>query len=113
MVIAVILGLLLSQAAPALVSAATLCGIAGGAFFAGKRAFQAGLYHGALVGVGYVVLEGIGLVPTLFQPLEGGIAESISIIAADALLLGLAALFGWIASPSARPSSSSETGKGR
>ena len=111
--IAVVLGLLLSSAAPALAPAATLCGIAGGAFFAGKRAFRAGLYHGALVGVGYVVLEGIGLVPTLFQPVEGGIAESISIIASDALLLALAALFGWIASPGARPSSSSDRDRGR
>ena len=111
-VIAVAIGLVLGPV-PVSSLLATVCGIAGGAFFAGKRASGAGLYHGALVGVGYVVFEGIGLVPTLFQPGGDGFGETVSIIASDALVLGLAALFGWLASRWAVPWSSSDTDRGR
>ena len=111
-VIAVAIGLVLGPV-PVSSLLATVCGIAGGAFFAGKRASGAGLYHGALVGVGYVVFEGIGLVPTLFQPVADGFGETVSIIASDALVLGLAALFGRLASPRAVPWSSSDTDRGR
>jgi hypothetical protein len=93
--------------------AAPLCGIALGAYLAGKLAKNAGLYHGALVGVGYVVVEAIGLAPAPFEPAGVGVAEGISIIAGDALLLVVAALVGWIAAPRAASSSSSGMGKGR
>jgi peptidoglycan/LPS O-acetylase OafA/YrhL len=93
--------------------AAPLCGIAIGAFLAGKLAKYAGLYHGALVGVGYVLVEGIGLAPAPLQPASDGIAEGLVIIASDAVVLGLAALVGWIAAPRATPSSSSDKGRGR
>ena len=93
--------------------AAPLCGIALGAFLAGKLAKYAGLYHGALVGVGYVLIEAIGLVPAPLEPSGDGLAEGLSIIAGDALLLALAALVGWIAAPQAASSSSSGTGRGR
>ena len=112
-VIAVALGLVLGPAVPVSSLLATVCGIAGGAFFGGKRASRAGLYHGVLVGVGYVVFEGIGLVPTLFQPVADGFGETVSIIASDALVLGLAALFGRLASLRAVPWSSSDTDRGR
>jgi hypothetical protein len=93
--------------------AAPLCGIALGAFLAGKLAKYAGLYHGALVGVGYVLIEAIGLAPAPLEPSGDGIAEGLSIIAGDALLLALGALVGWIAAPRAASSSSSGTGRGR
>jgi hypothetical protein len=93
--------------------AAPLCGIALGAFLAGKVAKYAGLYHGALVGVGYVLAEAIGLAPAPLQPTGDGLAEGLWIIAGDALLLGLAALAGLIAAPQAVSSSSSGTGRGR
>ena len=78
---------------------------------AGKRGFPAGPYQGALVGVGYVVLEAIGLAPPPFALTEDGLGESAAIIASDALLLAVAALFGWLGAQ--RPSSSSGRDRGR
>lgn len=93
--------------------AAPLCGIASGALVAGKLAKNAGLYHGALVGVGYVLVEVIGLAPAPFEPTGTGLAEGLSIIAGDVLLLAVASLAGWIAAPQVASSSSSGTGRGR
>jgi len=92
---------------------APLCGIALGAYLAGKTSKNAGLFHGALVGVGYVLVEAIGFAPSPLEPSGDGLAEGLSIIAGDALLLALAALAGWIAAPGATSSSSSGTGRGR
>jgi hypothetical protein len=93
--------------------AAPLCGIALGGLLAGKVAKHAGLYHGGLVGVGYVVVEAIGLAPAPFGSTGDSLTEGLAIIAGDALLLALAALAGWIAAPRAASSSSSGTGRGR
>jgi peptidoglycan/LPS O-acetylase OafA/YrhL len=93
--------------------AAPLCGIALGAYLAGKLAKNAGLYHGALVGVGYVLVEVIGLAPPPFEPSGAGIAEGLWIIVGDGAVLALAALAGWIAAPRATPSSSSGRGRDR
>ena len=93
--------------------AAPLCGIALGALLAGKVAKNGGLYHGALVGVGYVLIEAIGFAPSPLDASTDGLAEGLSIIAGDALLLAVAALAGWIAAPQATSSSSSGTGRGR
>ena len=60
-----------------------------------------------------MVVEAIGLAPAPFEPAGVGVAEGISIIAGDALLLVVAALAGWIAAPRAASSSSSGMGKGR
>jgi hypothetical protein len=93
--------------------AATLCGIALGAFVAGKMAKNGGIFHGALVGVGYVLVEAIGIAPAPLEPAGDGIAEGLSIIAGDGMVLVLAALAGWIAAPRATSLSSSGMGKGR
>jgi hypothetical protein len=93
--------------------AAPLSGIALGALLAGKMAKNGGIYHGALVGVGYVVVEAIGLAPSPLEPASAGLTEGLTIIAGDALLLGVAAVAGWIAAPLARPSSSSGKDRGR
>jgi peptidoglycan/LPS O-acetylase OafA/YrhL len=93
--------------------AAPLCGIALGAFLAAKVAKYGGLYHGALVGVGYVLVEAIGLAPAPLEPSGDGFAEGLAVIAGDVLTLALAALAGWIAAPQATSSSSSGTGRGR
>jgi hypothetical protein len=93
--------------------AAPLCGIALGAVIAGKVAKNAGLLHGALVGVGYVLVEAIGLAPAPLETSGDGFAEGVSVIAGDALVLALAALAGWIAAPRAVSSSSSGRGRGR
>src|SRR4051812_37302132 len=93
--------------------AAPLSGIALGAFLAGKLAKNGRIYHGALVGVGYVVVEAIGLAPSPFEASAAGLTEGLTIIAGDALLLALAAAAGWIAAPRATPSSFSDRDRGR
>jgi hypothetical protein len=93
--------------------AAPLCGIALGAVVAGKLAKNGGVYHGALVGVGYILIEAIGLAPAPLEPSGDGLGEGLSIIAGDAVMLALATLAGWIAAPQATSSSSSGTGRGR
>ena len=93
--------------------AAPLLGIALGAFIAGKMAKNGGVFHGALVGVGYVLIEAIGIAPAPLESSGPGFAEGLLIIAGDALVLAVAALAGWIAAPRATSSSSSGMGRGR
>ena len=93
--------------------AAPLCGIALGGFIGAKVAKNAGLLHGALVGVGYVLAEAVGIAPTPLEPTDAGIAEGLWIIGGDALVLAVAALAGWIAAPRAMSSSSSGMDRGR
>jgi len=111
--IASVLRLAASPTASIFGIAAPLCGIALGAVFAGKVAKYGGLYHGALVGVGYVLVEAIGLAPAAIESSGEGLAEGLTIIAGDGLVLALAALAGWIAAPRATSSSSSGMGRGR
>ncbi|HEV8535853.1 MAG TPA: hypothetical protein VGR87_09055 [Candidatus Limnocylindria bacterium] len=110
---ATVLGLPARPDAPIFGIAAPLCGVAIGGFLAGKLAKYAGAYHGALAGAGYVLAEVLGLAPAPFQPAQDGLAESLWIIAGDAALLSIAALAGWLASPRAASSSSSDKGRGR
>jgi hypothetical protein len=111
--IATVLRLAASPSASIFGIAAPLCGIALGAVIAGKVAKNGGLFHGALVGVGYVLIEAIGFAPAPLEPSGPGLGEGLSIIAGDALLLLLAAFAGWIGAPKAASSSSSGRGRGR
>ena len=111
--IASLLAIVGASAAPSLGIAAPFCGIAVGAFLAGKMAKYAGAYHGALVAVGYVIVEAIGLAPPPLEAREGGITEGVLIIVGDVLLLLWGAFVGRIAAPRAAPSSSSDRGRGR
>lgn len=75
---------------------------------AGKLATSARVYHGAVVGAGYVICEALGIGP------GGGyfadpLSDTALVIASDALLLAVAAFGGWCA----RLWSSSDTGKAR
>lgn len=122
--VAVVVGLVVAALSAALIRlvalpnasifgiAAPLLGIASGAYLAGKVAKNGGLYHGGLVGVGYVLVVAIGLAPAPFEPSGEGLGDGLSIIAGDAMVLALAALAGWIAAPRAGSSSSSGTGRG-
>jgi len=111
--VAAVLHLAVSSPASIFGIAAPLCGIGLGAFLAGKMAENAGLYHGALVGVGYVLVEVVGLAPAPLDPAGNGFAEGLSVIAGDALVLAVAAFAGWIAAPRARSLSSSGRGRDR
>jgi hypothetical protein len=109
-VVATIVGVLLVAVAPIFGVLAPISGIASGAFLAGKRAKRAPLYHGALVAAGYVLLEGIGVVPPPLPPMDNALADSVAIILSDASLLSVGALAGWLARGS---SSSSDTDRDR
>jgi hypothetical protein len=111
--IASILGIALASAAPSFGIAPPVCGIALGAFLAGKWAKYAGAYHGGLVAVGYVIVEAIGLAPPPLEARDAGLAEGLLIILGDVLLLLLGALVGRIAAPVGAPSSFSDRDRGR
>lgn len=63
---------------------------------AGKLASAARLYHGAVVGVGYVLCEAVGLVPG-GAAFADALSDTVAVILSDALRIALAALGGWIA----------------
>jgi hypothetical protein len=63
---------------------------------AGKLAPAARLYHGAVVGAGYVLCEAVGLVPGPVT-IADTFTDTVAVIALDALRLALAALGGWAA----------------
>jgi len=111
-IVAALLGFAAAAIAPISGSVAPISGVAIGGFLAGKRAKHHALYHGALAAAGYVVLEGIGVVPTPFPPAENALADSVAIILSDGTLLAVGALAGWLARPGG-PSSFSDTGRAR
>jgi hypothetical protein len=87
---------------------ATMFGIGLGGFVAGKWADSAGLYHGAMVGAGWIALGAVGLVPT---PAYGAdvVADTVTIIWLDLATLVAASLGGWLA----RRDRSSSSGRDR
>ena len=89
---------------------ATIFGIALGGFVAGKWADSAGIYHGAVVGMAWIVLEAIGPVPGASYS-NDVLTDTVIIIAIDVATLAAASIGGWLARPG--PSSSSGTGRAR
>jgi len=96
---------------------ASFFGLVVSGLLAGKLAPAARLYHGAVVGAGFVICEAVGLVPS-----GGAVADPLSdtalVIACDALRIAVAALGGWSARGLAgaeppRGASSSDTGRAR
>lgn len=83
---------------------------------AGKLATSARVYHGAVVGAGYVICEALGIVPGGY--FADPLSDTVAVIASDALLLAVAAFGGWCARGLAGPepppgASSSDKGKAR
>ena len=72
---------------------------------AGKLAISGRIYHGAVVGAGFVICEALGIVPGVSYVADP-LSETVAVIASDALAIASAALGGW----SARLWSSSDTG---
>lgn len=68
------------------------------------------MYHGAAVGVGWIVLEALGLVPTPRYS-DDPLSDTVAIILFDLVILVAASLGGAAARPG-RPSSSGR-GRGR
>ena len=94
--------------APVPGGAATILGIGGGGYVAGKWAHSAGLYHGAIVGAAWVALEAIGVVPAPGYA-TNVLVDTVIVIALDALTLAVASLGGWLA----RTDRASSSGTGR
>lgn len=111
LVVAVLVALLgRSLGAATLGLIATILGVGLGGFVAGKWANSAGLYHGAVVGVGWIALEVLGAVPTA-RYAEDVLADTVTVIAIDAVTLLAGSLGGALARTDRR--SSSDTGRGR
>ena len=85
-------------------------GIGIGGFLAGKQANAAGLYHGALVGLGWIAFETLALVPTATYSTDL-VTDSVIVIAMDVATLVAGSLGGALARRGL--SSSSDTGRGR
>ncbi len=88
----------------------TIFGIGLGGFVAGKWADSAGLYHGAMVGAGWVLLSAIGVAPSPGYSTDL-LTDTAAVIVLDVLTLCVASAGGWIARRG--PSASSGTGRAR
>ena len=107
--LAVVIALLAAAVLPPIPAAvASFFGLFISGFLAGKLAKEGRVYHGALVGAGYVLCEALGIVPAL-SPTGDPFTDTVAVIVSDALLLASAALGGWCS----RFWSSSDTGTGR
>lgn len=87
---------------------ASVLGLFVSGVLAGKLASAARVYHGAVVGAGYVICEALGIVAgggILADP----VADTVAVIVSDALRIGVAALGGWCS----RLWSSSDTDRAR
>jgi hypothetical protein len=109
--VAVILALAGRSVLPVSISgAATILGVGLGGLIAAKWAKSAGLYHGAVVGAGWIALEAFGAIPTqTYSP--DALTDTAIVTAIDAVTLIASSLGGWLALRD--PSSSSDMGKDR
>ncbi len=104
--LAVAVSLLSAAVLPPIPAAlASVFGLFISGLLAGKLAIGACAYHGAVVGAGYVICVALGIVPGSGSFADPA-ADTVAVIASDALLIAVAALGGW----SARLWSSSDTG---
>jgi hypothetical protein len=87
---------------------ASVFGLFVSGLLAGKLATAARMYHGAVVGAGYVICEALGIVPT-GSYLGDPVTDTVAVIVSDALRIAVAALGGWCA----RLWSSSDTDRAR
>lgn len=109
--VAVVIGLVgRSALAPIPGLAATIIGVGAGGFMAGKWARTSGLYHGAIVATGWVVLEAFGALPTASYATDA-LQDTVIVIGLDLVTLVAGSIGGYLARP--EPSSSSDTGRGR
>ena len=95
--LAIVLTLVTAAVLPPIPAAvASVFGLFVSGLLAGKLAPAARLYHGAVVGAGYVICEALGVVPGggyLGDP----VSDTVAVILTDALRIAVAALGGWCA----------------
>jgi hypothetical protein len=107
--LAVVIALVAALALPPFPAAvASVFGLLISGYLAAKLAFGARVYHGAVVGAGYVMCVAVGLAPPLSSSPDP-LSDTVAIIAWDALALASAMLGGSLA----KLASSSDTDKGR
>ena len=73
---------------------ASVFGLFVSGFLAGILAPEARMYHGALVGAGFVLCEAFGIVPGSGYSGDA-LSDTVAVIASDALLLAAAAIGAW------------------
>src|SRR5689334_23252876 len=78
---------------------AALGGVLAGGYLAGRIAGRDGLFHGAIVGALTIVVASIAA--SAGEPQVSNIlADTLSIVVSDVLLLGLSSVGGWLATRS-------------
>lgn len=78
---------------------AALCGALAGGYLAGRLARRDGLFHGAIVGALTIVTASIAA--SAGEPQVSSIlADTLTIVVSDLLLLGLSSIGGWLATRS-------------
>ena len=78
---------------------AGLVGVFAGGYLAGRLAHRDGLFHGAINGALTIVVASIAASAGNAQ-VANVIADTLSIVVSDVLLLGLSSLGGWLATRS-------------
>ena len=78
---------------------ASLAGVFAGGYLAGRLARRDGLFHGAIVGALTIVVASIAASAGNAQ-VTNILADTLSIVVSDVLLLGLSSLGGWLATRS-------------
>lgn len=76
-----------------------LVGVLAGGYLAGRLARRAGLFHGAIVGALTIVVASIAASAGNAE-VTNILADTLSIVVSDVLLLGLASFGGWLATRS-------------
>ena len=89
-------------------AAASVFGLFISGLLAGKLASAARVYHGAIVGAGWVICEALGVVPAGAY-LGDPVSDTVAVILSDALRIAVAAVGGWCS----RVWSSSDRDRGR
>jgi len=78
---------------------AGLVGVLAGGYLAGRLAHRDGLFHGAIVGALTIVVASIAASAGNAQ-VTNILADTLSIVVSDVLLLGLSSFGGWLATRS-------------
>ena len=97
-----------AMAPPIPAAVASVFGLFVSGLLAGKLAAAARVYHGAVVGAGYVICEALGIVPA-GSYLGDPASDTVAVIVSDALRIAVAAVGGWCS----RLWSSSDKGRDR
>ena len=93
--LAVVIAVLTATVLPPIPAAvASYFGLFVSGFLAGIVAPEARVYHGALVGAGFVLCEAVGIVPGSGYSGDA-LSDTVTVIASDALLIAAATFGAW------------------